>query len=126
LVRILLGPEAIAEQKLECGPSLCVLGVDIAIGKRGFKCRPAVKKVDRWIHMIDVALEADKLLPGTYFLRVRTGTPPHLMLWRRRGGQQAGRQTLLGLLSIVPKARESHAQVLVFESPGALLLQLCV
>ena len=79
LVRILLGPEAIAEQKLECGPSLCVLGVDIAIGKRGFKCRPAVKKVDRWIHMIDVALEADKLLPGIYFLRVRTGTPPPIL-----------------------------------------------
>jgi hypothetical protein len=76
LVRILLGPEAIAEQKLECGPSLCVLGVDIAIGKRGFKCRPAVKKVDRWIRMIDEALEAAKLLPGTYLLRVCAGTPP--------------------------------------------------
>jgi len=71
LARILLGPDAIAERKLECGKSLCVLGVDIALGKRGFRCRPAAKKVDRWVSMIDGALEADKLLPGR-----------HLVCWR--------------------------------------------
>ena len=65
LVRALLGQSAIAEAKLECGPSLCILGVDIAMSWRGFQCRPAASKIPQWIASIDDAIASDgRLLPG--------------------------------------------------------------
>ena len=45
LVRLLLGSDAVAEEKLECGPSLTVLGVLIELSNKGYTCQPARDKV---------------------------------------------------------------------------------
>ena len=45
LVRVLLGQSALAEKKLECGLSLCILGVDVSLSSFGVTCRPAKDKV---------------------------------------------------------------------------------
>lgn len=64
LVRVLLGKSAVADAKTESGSKLCVLGVDISISTRGFKCSPAAAKVIRWCRDIEVALSRGVLLPG--------------------------------------------------------------
>ena len=85
LARLLLGPDSIADAKLECGKDLCVLGVDFEIHKSCFVCRPAADKayhsshdvrpksvlrlrcmlqVGRWIESIDQALSSKHLVPG--------------------------------------------------------------
>ena len=64
LVRVLLGKGAVADAKTESGSRLCVLGVDIAISTRGFKCKPAAAKVARWCNDIDAAITTGVLLPG--------------------------------------------------------------
>ena len=38
LARLLLGPDSIADAKMECGKDLCVLGVDFEIHKSCFVC----------------------------------------------------------------------------------------
>ena len=45
LARLLLGPDSIAESKMEFGKDLCVLGVDFRIRKHSFTCRPAGEEV---------------------------------------------------------------------------------
>jgi len=45
LVRLLLGGEALAEDKLECGHSLVILGVRVELSSKGYKCMPASEKV---------------------------------------------------------------------------------
>jgi len=66
LVRTLLGPDAIADRKLECGASLCILGVDICMSDRGFQCRPAAQKIPGWLTTIDEATASGgRLMPGT-------------------------------------------------------------
>ena len=62
LVRVLLGPDAIAEVKLECGESLCVLGVDIEMSCAGYKLRPSAKKTPEWISTLKSSLV--RLWPG--------------------------------------------------------------
>ena len=65
LVRALLGPDALAEDKLECGRGLCILGVDISMSWRGFQCRPAASKIPQWIALIEDALAPNgRLFPG--------------------------------------------------------------
>ena len=64
LVRLLLGPTAIAEAKLEIGTSLCVLGVDLEMARSGFKFRPARRKVVQWVATLRAAVEDAILLPG--------------------------------------------------------------
>ena len=64
LVRCLLGPGAIAQEKVESGASLCILGVDIALSWNGFTCRPAAAKIMKWLRSIDDALGNGRLLPG--------------------------------------------------------------
>ena len=49
LIRLLLGPSAVADKKLECGTRLDVLGVDIKMSKRGYKCKPTKAKVQKWV-----------------------------------------------------------------------------
>ena len=44
LVRVLLGSDAVAASKLECGPGLSVLGVDITMCREGFQLRPSPGK----------------------------------------------------------------------------------
>ena len=48
LVRILLGPSAIAD-KFDCGMKLAVLGVEFDLDDDGFQCRPSDDRVDKWI-----------------------------------------------------------------------------
>ena len=48
LVRILLGPSAIAD-KIDCGMKLVVLGVEFDLDDDGFQCRPSDDKVGKWI-----------------------------------------------------------------------------
>ena len=64
LVRILLGPEAVAPAKLECGPQLCILGVLIRLSNKGYTCQPSADKVCRWLAIIDDVLEESKLPPS--------------------------------------------------------------
>ena len=49
LIRVLLGQSAVAEKKLACGTRLDVLGVDIKMSKRGYKCKPTKAKVKKWV-----------------------------------------------------------------------------
>ena len=64
LIRLLLGPTAVADKKLACGTRLDVLGVDIKMSKKGFKCRPKKNKVRRWIQHMKGALAEGRLAPG--------------------------------------------------------------
>ncbi len=64
VVRVLLGPSAVANGKLECGISLCILGVELRLAKKGFQCRPAIHKIKKWLKVIERALQDDRLLPG--------------------------------------------------------------
>ena len=49
LIRLLLGQTAVAEKKLAGGARLDVLGVDIKMSKRGYKCKPTKAKVKKWV-----------------------------------------------------------------------------
>ena len=60
----LSGKSAAADAKTESGSRLCVLGVDISISPRGFKCRPAAAKLIRWCRDIENALASGILWPG--------------------------------------------------------------
>ena len=64
LIRILLGPSAVADGKMACGKSLDILGIDIRLSRKGFKCTPQSRKVQKWMQKIRSALEAEKLTPG--------------------------------------------------------------
>lgn len=61
LVRVLMGATAIAKRKLECGRSLCVLGVDVSLSNLGYTCRPAKDKVLKCIAAIVEALACGHL-----------------------------------------------------------------
>ena len=64
LVRILMGRDAVADEKTAAGPSLCILGVDVMISSRGFKCKPSAKKIPGWLSLIEDSLRCGVLLPG--------------------------------------------------------------
>ena len=64
LIRVLLGPTAVAEKKLAYGTKLDILGVDIKMSKRGYKCKPKRSKARAWIATLENALSLGKLLPG--------------------------------------------------------------
>ena len=53
IVRACLGSEALAEQKLEFGTTLVVLGVSISPTELGFKLLPAKKKADKCVMTIN-------------------------------------------------------------------------
>ena len=55
LVRIWLGPDTIADGKLECGAKLCILGVHITLSHQGYKCKPSAGKFGMSIEFIDDA-----------------------------------------------------------------------
>ena len=63
LVRLLLGESAIAEHKLEHGPALIVLGLDLNATSGGVNCRPSQAKREKWLKIIAKAL-AEKDLPS--------------------------------------------------------------
>ena len=64
LVRVLLGSDAVAASKLECGPGLSVLGVDITMCREGFQLRPSPGKVASWIDVLETASETRLLHRG--------------------------------------------------------------
>eukprot|EP00973_Karenia_brevis_P002222 298811-Karenia_brevis.AAC.1 len=64
VIRIILGPDAVAEHKLGCGKQLEVLGVQVTVGENGFRCAPAPLKVKKWLAEIGTALHEHKLSAG--------------------------------------------------------------
>ena len=50
LVRLLLGPTAIAESKLECAAELIVLGVELKMRPSGCICRPSASKMLKYVN----------------------------------------------------------------------------
>ena len=52
LVRLCLGPSAIADRKLECGNPLVVLGVECSLSNRGVMFWPSQDKVQKWLETI--------------------------------------------------------------------------
>ena len=63
-MRALLGPDALATDKSEAGPNLCILGIDFSMSWRGLACRPAKRKVIKWVACINAVLKKRKLTPG--------------------------------------------------------------
>jgi hypothetical protein len=63
-VRVLLGPDAIEETKLEYGMSLVVVGAEIKFSMEGYACRPAPKTCRKCLADIEKALKEDSMLPG--------------------------------------------------------------
>ena len=49
LIKVLLGPDAIAKDKSSSGPKLVILGVEIELAACGFWLRPESKKAVKWI-----------------------------------------------------------------------------
>ena len=64
LIRLLLGPDAVADDKTDVGERLIILGVDITLSCKGFTCAPAELKVTKWLTLIDEFLKSDRMLPG--------------------------------------------------------------
>ena len=64
LVCALFGGDAVATAKTAAGPSLVVLGVQITISKKGFKCRPSEQKLCKWLRVVEDAVDARILHPG--------------------------------------------------------------
>ena len=64
MVRALLGGSAIADRKLECGPSLTVLGMDVLPSECGVRFQLNPEKAARYLDLIDAALEESFLSGG--------------------------------------------------------------
>ena len=64
LVRVLLGPRAISDRKLECGDALEILGLHVSFSVSGIHLFPAPKKVRKWVFLIRQALDDGKLCAG--------------------------------------------------------------
>lgn len=64
LVRLILGPSAIAEKKLEHGTKLVILGIEVDVSDQGFRRTPAPEKVEKWLSEIENALSSKKLAAG--------------------------------------------------------------
>ena len=64
LVRVLLGPAAIADDKVECGRELTVLGIAISMQQDGFTFKPSPDKVRQWVRTMQEAVTKGTLMPG--------------------------------------------------------------
>ena len=64
LVRIILGPDALAVHKLAHGPNLCILGVDLALDSFGYSGKPARSKLLKWKRSMCEVLRVGKLSAG--------------------------------------------------------------
>ena len=69
LVRLLLGQSAIANKKLECGPDLTILGVEVVMDASGYKCRPSREKANKCMAVMRNAL-VDGTLKGGCALKL--------------------------------------------------------
>lgn len=64
LLRLLLGPSAVADDKQACGTHLDILGVDFQMSQRGFTCRLPEDKVRKWAGGMKLAVQRERLAPG--------------------------------------------------------------
>ncbi len=64
LVRCLLGPDAVADRKVEWGNPLTILGVSTAIAEEGMRFTPDAAKAAKWKQQIDEAIRSRKLCAG--------------------------------------------------------------
>ena len=64
LVRILLGPDAVAPHKLVCGMPLEILGLGVAIDSSGISYWPSRDKVEKWSTTISSVLAAGRMRQG--------------------------------------------------------------
>ena len=64
LIRALLGASSVANDKVECGPALVVLGVDVSMTQSHYVGKPAKKIVDKCLSSIAEALRTNVLTPG--------------------------------------------------------------
>ena len=64
LVRVILGPGSIASSKVESGSLLRILGVDLELASKGFRCWPAQEKIQKWRLQIVAALVKGELQSG--------------------------------------------------------------
>ena len=64
LVRMLLGPSALSEHKLSCGPALEILGLDVSMSARGISLQPSIKKAEKWSAAILAVLQSGTLTAG--------------------------------------------------------------
>lgn len=107
LIRLLLGRDAVAEDKLECGESLVVLGLQIDLSIRGFSCRPSDEKASMSIRASLVHHHAftpcDLYLGKTVVYCITTGDRVEKTQARRC--QQDGRTSVVGRFQHVPQVR---------------------
>ena len=64
LVRLLLGPDAVANDKTAFGAQLDILGVDLGMSVRGFTFKPAAEKCALWRAFMQETLRSGQLWPG--------------------------------------------------------------
>jgi hypothetical protein len=64
LVRAVLGPTAIKQEKLECGTQLEVLGLSVSYDNQGLRVRVSDKKAEAWSECIQEVLDAGVLSSG--------------------------------------------------------------
>ena len=65
VVRALLGVDSLAEDKLQHGNPLDVLGLTFAVNSKGILCKPSREKIDKWMGIIADAIESMLLSPGS-------------------------------------------------------------
>ena len=85
LVRALLGPDAVSASKLGFGMQLRVLGVDMTPSQWGVRCQPAPEKVAKCLYVIELALQENKLLPGSAMKLAGRLSWASLFMFRRLG-----------------------------------------
>lgn len=64
LVRVIFGRTAVAERKLEFGPSLVALGIRISPSAQGYSCSLAEDKAAKCIETIEDAFRVGEMHPG--------------------------------------------------------------
>ena len=62
MIKLVLGPDAVAPDKCDFGRSLCVLGVRFEMDPQGFRCLPDCSKARRWCVLLEKARA--RLPPG--------------------------------------------------------------
>lgn len=61
LVRLCLGPNAVADRKVEWGPSLTILGIELSLSKEGYQCRLSRNRAEKCIKTMREALLTGRL-----------------------------------------------------------------
>ena len=85
LVRALLGPDAVAERKMEFGSKLVILGIEVSPSLEGFTCRLDTEKAKKCIRTIEQALDCKELHPGCAQKLAGRLSWASLFLFRRLG-----------------------------------------